>query len=55
LVSTTLRPLYPIRDQVPIVEVAGLHSVPVWAGTENFVPTEKEIVSSVRRILETLH
>ena len=34
VVSTTPRPLYPGKDQVPIVQEAGWPSGPVWTGAE---------------------
>ena len=37
--NATLRPLYPGKDTVPIVQEAGLVPGPVWTGTENLAPT----------------
>ena len=35
VVKATLRPLYPWKDPVPIVQEAGWAPGPVWTGAEN--------------------
>jgi hypothetical protein len=38
MVSITPRPLYPVKDAVPIVQEAGWATGPVWTGAENLAP-----------------
>jgi len=40
VVNAKLRPLYPGKDPVPTVQVAGWAPGPVWTGAENLAPTD---------------